>query len=83
MRLLWVLMFGCAVLPALGQTPLRTLAGPQGGTIVFGSVDGANTPPAAMGSILKQLHSKYGNRPEVGRVFRVRAGHSRMRCSLR
>jgi hypothetical protein len=53
------------------QTPLRNMAGPQGGTIVYGTVDGANTPPAAMGSVLRQLHKQYGDRPVVGRVFRV------------
>jgi hypothetical protein len=58
------------------QTSLRTMAGPQGGTIIFGTVDGANTPPAAMGGILKQLHQKYGERPVVGRVFKVRGTDS-------
>ena len=58
------------------QTPLRTLSGPQGGMIVYGTVDGANTAPAAMGSILKQMHAKYGDRPQVGRVFKVRGTDS-------
>ena len=58
------------------QSPLRNMPGPQGGTIIYGSVDGANTAPAAMGAILKQLHSKYGERPVVGRVFKVRGTDS-------
>jgi hypothetical protein len=58
------------------QTPLRTMAGPQGGTIIYGTVDGANTPAAAMGGILKQLHHQYGDRPVVGRVFKVRGTDS-------
>jgi hypothetical protein len=61
-------------LPA--QTPLRNMPGPQGGQIIYGTVDGANTPPAAMGFILRQLHQKYGERPQVGRVFRVRGTES-------
>ena len=60
----------------VAQTPLRNMAGPQGGTIIFGSVDGANTPPAAMGSVLAQLHRQYGDRPRVGRVFKVRGTDS-------
>ncbi len=62
--------------PAPAQTPLRSLQGPQGGSIVYGTVDGANTPPAAMGSILKHLHEQYGERPQVGRVFKVRGTDS-------
>ncbi len=69
-----VLTFASSI--ASAQTPLRNIPGPQGGNIIFGTVDGANTPPAAMGSILKHLHSQYGNRPEVGRVFKVRGTES-------
>ncbi len=71
----------CAFLPALtfhtfAQTSLRNMTGPQGGNMVFGTVDGANTPPAAMGKVLKILHDKYGDRPQVGRVFRVHGTES-------
>jgi hypothetical protein len=52
------------------------MPGPQGGNIVYGTVDGANTPPAAMGNILKHLHQQYGDRPQVGRVFRVHGTES-------
>ncbi len=61
---------------ALAQTPLRNMPGPQGGNIIYGTVDGANTPPAAMGSILRHLHQQYGDRPQVGRVFKVRGTES-------
>jgi hypothetical protein len=63
-------------LPILAQTPLRNMPGPQGGNIVYGSVDGADTPPAAMGNILRHLHQQYGERPQVGRVFKVRGTDS-------
>ena len=68
-----LLLFASAL--ASAQT-LRTLSGPQGGTIIFGPVNGAATPPAAMGTILKMLHSKYGERPVVGRVFKVKGTDS-------
>jgi hypothetical protein len=61
---------------ALSQSPLRRIAGPQGGAILYGTVDGANTPPAAMGFILKQMHQSYGERPVVGRVFKVKGTNS-------
>jgi hypothetical protein len=75
-----VITLSCALLSltqlTLAQTPLRSLDGPQGGSIIYGTVDGADTPPAAMGSVLKRLHDKYGDRPQVGRVFRVRGTDS-------
>ena len=78
---LTILALACILLPSLAvnahaQTPLRSLNGPQGGSIIYGTVDGADTPPAAMGSVLKRLHDKYGDRPKVGRVFRVRGTDS-------
>ncbi len=69
-------LLACVSSLALPQSPLRNMPGPQGGSIIYGTVDGANTPPAAMGAILKKLHSKYGERPVVGRVFRVRGTDS-------
>jgi hypothetical protein len=63
-------------LHAAAQSPLRSIPGPNGGTIVYGTVDGATTPAAAMGSVLKNLHRQYGDRPLVGRVFRVRGTES-------
>jgi hypothetical protein len=48
------------------------MRGPQGGVILYGTVDGARTPAEAMGSVLKNLHKQYGDRPDVGRVFQVK-----------
>ena len=50
--------------------------GPKGGQILYGAVDGANSPAEAMGSILRSLHNQYGDRPQVGKVFRVRGTNS-------
>jgi len=68
-------------LPLLGiaasaQTALNTIDNPGGGKIVYGHVNGATTEPAAMGDILRSLHSQYGDRPQVGRVFQVRGTNS-------
>lgn len=75
-RSLVAVFLACASSLVFSQTPLRNMAGPQGGIIVYGTVDGASTPPAAMGGILKQLHRQYGERPVVGRVFKVRGTDS-------
>jgi hypothetical protein len=58
------------------QTPLKTINNPGGGQIVYGTVDGQSTEPAAMGAILRSLHNQYGDRPEVGRVFRYKGTNS-------
>ncbi len=61
---------------ASAQTPLKTINNPSGGQIVYGTVDGQSTEPAAMGAILRSLHNQYGDRPEVGRVFRYKGTNS-------
>jgi hypothetical protein len=58
------------------QTPLKTINNPGGGTIVYGHVDGQSTEPGAMGAILRVLHNQNGDRPQVGRVFRVNGTNS-------
>jgi hypothetical protein len=63
-----------AVVPSHAQ--LKSLDGPKGGQIVYGPVDGADSPAAAMGSILRSLHKQYGDKPQLGRVFKVRGTNS-------
>ena len=57
-------------------TPLTTINPPQGGMIVYGLVDGANTQAAAMARLLRNIHNNCGERPQVGRVFRFRGTNS-------
>ncbi len=66
---LFLLLFASVSLHA--QTPLKTINNPGGGMIVYGAVDGQSTEPGAMGAILHSLHNQYGDRPQVGKVFRV------------
>lgn len=65
----------CASVPP-GPSALTTLQGKQGGTIVYGPVDGATTPAMAMARILHNVQNGYGDKPQVGRVFRVRGSNS-------
>jgi hypothetical protein len=44
--------------------------------IVYGLVNGANTPAAAMAHILRNVQNNCGDKPQVGRVFRVRGSNS-------
>lgn len=66
----------CCVSRVFAQTPLTTINNPTGGSIVYGKVDGASNEAGAMGIILHSLHSRYGDRPQVGNVFRVRGTNS-------
>lgn len=66
----------CCCRLGFAQTPLTTINDPKGGRIVYGKVDGASTEAGAMGIILRSLHSQYGDKPQVGNVFRVRGTNS-------
>jgi hypothetical protein len=57
---------------ALAQTPIRTAEVPGGGTITYGTVDGATSEADAMGRVLRILHDRNGDRPQVGRPFQAR-----------
>jgi hypothetical protein len=61
---------------AEAKTPLKTINNPQGGIIVYGLVDGATNQAAAMSEVLRIVHKDCGDKPQVGRVFRVRGANS-------
>jgi hypothetical protein len=58
------------------QAALKTIDNPKGGRIVYGQVGGQVTEAGAMGSVLRSLHSQYGDKPQVGKVFQVRGTNS-------
>jgi hypothetical protein len=68
-------VLACSSVPP-AQTALTTLQGKQGGTIVYGLVSGATTPAMAMARILHNVQNNCGDKPQVGRVFRVRGSNS-------
>jgi len=59
-----------------GSQSLKTIENPKGGKIVYGKVDGQNSEAGAMGAVLHSLHTQYGDRPQVGKVFHVRGTNS-------
>ena len=61
---------------AEGQTPLTAIDVPEGGKVVYGRVDGAKSPAEAMSSILRVVHSNCREKPQVGKVFKVRGTES-------
>src|ERR1700693_5475655 len=66
----------CALIAVSAQGALKTIDNPQGGKIVYGAVEGAATEAAAMGAALRMLHTQFGDKPNVGRIFRVRGTNS-------
>ena len=61
---------------APAQTKLKSIDNPQGGKIIYGPVDGATTQAGAMSSVLRTVHNNCGERPQVGRLFKVRGTNS-------
>jgi hypothetical protein len=73
---LWLFFIaGCASAPR-AQSPLKSIENPGGGRIVYGLVEGATTQPQAMASVLRIMHNNCGERPLVGKVFKVRGSNS-------
>ena len=54
------------------RIPITHLDSPEGGMIMYGTVDGAATQPAAMSKILRIVHENCGDKPQIGKVFRFR-----------
>jgi hypothetical protein len=66
----------CAVTAVSAQAALKTIDNPQGGKIVYGQVEGASSEAGAMGAVLRALHIQFGDKPQVGRIFRVHGTNS-------
>ena len=64
------------VLSWTAQASLKTIENPQGGLIIYGQVQGQTTEADAMGYILRNFHTQYGSRPQVGKLFQVRGTQS-------
>jgi len=65
-----------AAAPPVAAQGLKTINPPQGGQIVYGQVVGETTEAGAMGSILRSLHNRLGDRPRVGRLFQAKGSQS-------
>jgi hypothetical protein len=66
----------CTAVPSRAESPLTTIDNPGGGRIVYGVVDGATDSAGAMSAVLRMVHDGCRERPQIGRVFRVRGTNS-------
>ena len=55
---------------------LNTIDTPQGGKIVYGRIAGATSEAGAMGAVLLAIHNEFGDKPNVGKIFRVHGTNS-------
>jgi hypothetical protein len=58
------------------EDALKTINNPGGGQIMYGPMGAQPSVQAAMGYMLRQIHGRYGDRPQVGRLFQDRSGQS-------
>lgn len=58
--------------PAGAEVALKRISDPNGGRIMYGQVEGQSTEAGAMAAVLRQIHTNWGDEPQVGRFFRVR-----------
>jgi hypothetical protein len=66
----------CSTMAAQAELALKVIDNPGGGMIVYGQVARQKTEAGAMGAVLRSVHDQCGDRPEVGKVFRVRGTNS-------
>lgn len=71
-----LLLFVVAAATVAAAQELKTIDNPKGGRIVYGPVAGQSTEAGAMGAVLRSLHTQYGDKPQVGKVFQVKGTNS-------
>ncbi len=61
---------------AQSASALTMVNGSKSGKIVYGTLPGATTQPAAMAALLRMVHNNCGDKPQVGRVFQFAGTNS-------
>jgi hypothetical protein len=67
-----LLMLGACAPAARAQASWKAINAPRGGKIAYGTVDGADSPEDALVSVLRSVHKNTGEKPLIGRAFRLR-----------
>jgi hypothetical protein len=55
---------------------MRTINNPGGGQIIYGPLPGETTLQGAMVAILRNIHTHFGDRPQIGKLFQTRGSDS-------
>jgi hypothetical protein len=61
---------------AHAENGLKVIDNPGGGQVIYGPVVNQTTPQGAMIAVLRYLHTHFGDRPQVGKIFQARDGQS-------
>jgi hypothetical protein len=61
---------------AQAPIPLTTITAASGGKIVYGSVAGVTTQPAALAKMLSMVHTNSGEKPVIGKPFQFNGTNS-------
>ncbi len=56
---------------AYAEDNLKTIDNPGGGQLIYGLVAGQTSMQGAMGAMLRDIHSHFGERPQIGRFFQA------------
>ena len=63
--------------PARADDSLKTINNPGGGQIIYGPLlGGESSLPDAMVSMLRNVHARFGERPQIGKFFQARGSNS-------
>jgi hypothetical protein len=71
-----LLILGIYACSARAQASMKVIDAPQGGKIDYGIVDGASTLADALEAKLRTVRESYGEKPRIGRVYKVRGTDS-------
>ena len=55
---------------------LKTIDNPGGGQVLYGPLPGESSLQGAMGTMLRNIHGRFGDRPQIGRFFQTRGSDS-------
>jgi hypothetical protein len=55
---------------------LKTIDNPGGGQVLYGALPGESSLQGAMGTMLRNIHGHFGERPQIGRFFQTRGSDS-------
>src|SRR5580700_529142 len=64
------------IVPAGADNGLETIKNPGGGEIIYGPLTIQCTLPAAFQAVLREIHRRFGNQPEVGKLFHAKNSDS-------
>ncbi len=71
-----LLCMAACLCSAHAEDGLKVIDNPGGGQVIYGPVVNQTTPQGAMIAVLRYLHTHFGDRPQVGKIFQARDGQS-------